>query len=84
MAHEFKSSLPRKETLLSTTGSTNRFVACLFEIFNECMTITMNRNDDSYYSSDGKTLPLVNIPKEKMATSRIEVRKGPWKTQDFS
>lgn len=57
-----KSSLADKETWVSTNGSTNKFVACLFVTFPDNPTITMNRNDDSYFLSDGTTRPLTPLP----------------------
>ena len=57
-----KSSLTDKETWVSTNGSTNKFVACLFVTFPDYPTITMNRNDDSYFLSDGTTRPLTPLP----------------------
>jgi hypothetical protein len=61
---QIKSRLSNKETWISTTGSTNKFVACLFETFPDHPTITMNRSDDSYYLSDGTTRPLTKLPGE--------------------
>ena len=57
-----KSTLSEKETWISTTGSTNKFVACLFVTFPGHPTITMNRSDDSYLLSDGTTRPLTTLP----------------------
>jgi|GEM_PF-4680961 len=57
-----KSSLTDKETWVSTNGSTNKFVACLFVAFPDHPTITMNRSDDSYFLSDGTTRPLTPLP----------------------
>jgi len=62
--NHIKSTLSDKETWISTTGSTNKHVACIFAAFPDHPTITMNRSDDSYYSSDGTTRPLTKLPEE--------------------
>ena len=59
---QIKSTLLDSETWISTTGSTNKFVACLFVTFPDHPTITMNRSDDSYFLSDGTTRPLTPLP----------------------
>ena len=59
-----KSSLSDNETWISTTGSTNKHVACILASFPDHPTITMNRSADSYYLSDGTTRPLTKLPDE--------------------